>query len=246
MTSISIDIHGDRVSVKVSPMQSMSSVVEQVLQQGGLSDSVSVSDARLIYNKRELDKSTPFRFLNIPAAARIELITGLPASRCPSPGHAPRRSFEKLAYSLPHDADDNTKASCAKRRAGFEPRLGLQSTGGPQVPPKQTAGSLSGPVSTSAPQQAQSTQQADAAASPAQAAGDAGQGPASSTGRLPPPSAAASAGQQTANAAPAAAEPDPLGLGRPVLVYSRRALEETEGGAGCAAVAHDAMLRSCS
>ncbi len=76
MTSLLFDVHGERISVKVLPMQTLASAAEQVLQQSGLADSVDVCNVRLIHNKRELELKTPFRFLNIPSAARIELVTG--------------------------------------------------------------------------------------------------------------------------------------------------------------------------
>ena len=60
-------------------MQTLGAVAEQVLRQAGLADGVNASDVRLVYNKRDLELNTPFRFLNVPAAARIEIITGLPA-----------------------------------------------------------------------------------------------------------------------------------------------------------------------
>ena len=92
MTTVLIEVHGNRLSVKVSAMQNMSTIVEQVLQQAGLADSVTVSDVRLLYNKRDLDQTTPFRFLNIPAGARIELVTGLLASLPPPPYPSHRSS----------------------------------------------------------------------------------------------------------------------------------------------------------
>ena len=76
MTSLTFDVHGDRISVKASAMQHLYSLAEQVLQQAGLADTVTMANVRCFHNKRELEMSTPFRFLNIPSAARIELVTG--------------------------------------------------------------------------------------------------------------------------------------------------------------------------
>ena len=115
----------------------------------------------------------------------------------------------------------------ASRLPGAEPRLGLRRNGGPQSP------SAEAPVSAPAHQQrsATSEQRGDPPDASAPASAEAAQAAGPQAGRLPPPSMTSEAGQ------PGAEAPDPLGLGRPVLVYSRRALEAAEqGGAGCAAL----------
>jgi len=134
-----------------------------------------------------------------------------------------------MAYSaclvracMQHNTELYTRA-----RTGVEPRLGLH--GGPtQSPAIQTPASTTAPASASGQQPAPLVDQASASASES---ADAAQGPASSAGRLPPPSPAVAA-----EGAASAGEPDPLGLGRPVLVYSRQALEAAEGGNGCVAL----------
>ena len=75
MTSVVIIVHSTRVNLKASPMSTVPTLIEQCLKQAGLAD-VAAADCQLIFNKRPLDKSTPFRLLNVPAAAKLELITG--------------------------------------------------------------------------------------------------------------------------------------------------------------------------
>jgi hypothetical protein len=38
--------------------------------------SVDVSQCRLLYNGKELERNVPFRFLNVPSAAKLKLVTG--------------------------------------------------------------------------------------------------------------------------------------------------------------------------
>ena len=103
-------------------MQTMASVTQQALQQAGLADSVDVSGVRCTYNKRELERETPFRFLNVPSAARIELITGA-LHRCSLPP-SPRHQQTACSAGLHHRCVPETRhtSRCVLTRCRAAPR----------------------------------------------------------------------------------------------------------------------------
>ena len=129
---------------------------------------------------------------------------------------------------------------------GTEPRLGLHFNGGAHSAPAQSGVTPAAPRSSDMPA-APGGQPEQAAPRPTPP--DAGT---SATSAEPPQAAAFGAGElvqpPSSSSAPGSAptepagqqppdtvaQPDPLGLGRPVQVFSRQAVEKAETGTGCA------------
>ena len=116
---------------------------------------------------------------------------------------------------------------------GTEPRLGLHANGGPHTARAQSAATSAASRSSDNPAAAE--QPPELAVPRVSPAGGRGAAPAatdqsavsSAEGHMQPPSS-------PAPAAALVAQPDPLGLGRPVLVFSRQAVADAEQGARCA------------
>lgn len=65
---------GKRHAVKLTPMQHLTKIVEQVSELA--KQQLDSSNCKIYYNKKELDLSTPARFANLPSGATLELKTG--------------------------------------------------------------------------------------------------------------------------------------------------------------------------
>lgn len=65
---------GKRHTVRVSPMAPLSAVIEAALSAEGVT--ANTAACRLLHGTKALDAATPLRFANLPAAAKLELITG--------------------------------------------------------------------------------------------------------------------------------------------------------------------------
>ena len=74
------DVVGKRHGVKLTPMQPLSAVYEQISKL--TYQELNPSACKLIHNKKEIDATTPVRFANLPNGATLELRTG--------PGLCPR------------------------------------------------------------------------------------------------------------------------------------------------------------
>ena len=225
---------GQRHPVKMTPMQKLSQILDAVGEQ--IHEKLDPAMCKLIYNKKPLDLSLPVRFANVPSGSTLELHSGgsvLVPSLCAH--EASQACFwnsitccrSRLVLCL----ESHTCHCCL----GVERKLGIQDR---QPALHQDSSSAAGeaPTSSSAPVMKQAEPPSASAAEqpdtqkhglPTAAA------PSGHPGPLQQSSDGASSLQQSAN--PSSEGVDPIGLGRPILLFRREVAAELADSAPGAA-----------
>lgn len=181
---------GKRLSIKAPPMKPLKDVVASALASLKLED-VEPSSCKLLLNKKELDLNCPVRLANIPATAKLELITGLPLFR----------SSRRAVYDsclLKEVIWCHSRAP--GMRAGREPRLGVQdanpSSAAAAAPAAPSSAAAAAAAAQPAPQPVVQSVASEPAAQPAQPAAES---------QAPVPAAPPAAPNTTVPAVPASA-----------------------------------------
>jgi hypothetical protein len=224
---------------KPTPMTPLSAVLQEACSK--MRPALDPAQCQLVFNKKPVDLGCPVRLANIPSGSKLELVKGEAAA----PAEPPRRCRPIAA------AGAGSGRAGRRRAAGCPPALPPACRGPLSTAPAWTR--LRRPLSSRG-RAAASPRCAAAAPKPAPAPARPAAQPA------PHPAAAAAAAapvEQQAAAGPSSAAPAPadaLGLGRPLQVFTHRALEEageavapaTRWATGCISTCWPGAFTNCS
>lgn len=211
-SSITIEAHRRRFTVKGGPMQPLSTLVADVLAQLKLAGQLRPEDCQLLLRGKPLDLSTPLRFANV-GRDKLELRTG--REQVLGVQEAPRPAPPAAAA---------TAASAAPTAHAAAPAAPTAMSSAPQPAAPVAPTAVQGPPAAAAlPPTAMPSTSATVPS--------AVQAPAATAAQAVEPSSSAAA-QSVDTAAAASAHPSVALFGRRVWVFTRQAEQQAEGAVG--------------